>query len=493
MAEVPPVVDIDVRGASIEAWYRREEESKWNMPARTTDKLGEDDPYRVILFNDIRPFLYTFATNVVRQLPFAFLSFCGVNLPPPEFSSNEPQMKDAWLYNDFDSAGFWPPSSDVNMIEWINGEAVEPERLPGIEGPFTFKRKVWPMDIDTLFPAKGSWFDRLEESDFHNVHKLLLTTGLNQLKPHIQDEWIMTCHLAIENPLSPTTVLKLAKFYLKTRKTSTQLWNIYALLLWRRNSLDEARKVWKTAIEMTFSTHSNPIILLETWIMAEFELDGTAARELLVQVSTERPTYARGGIVVGGAGEMKTRKYFQDNFDRALSFKQWEFVEGYAVLGVLLEYLSSNLDGAIAKCKQFVETLRQREMIGSVTHERILLSVSKVLYHHTKIQGWYRLSTLREFWIEAIETFPHNTAFLSLFAWNEASARIDGRVRKLLTSLEKTASVDTWVFAIWAEITLERGRVSEYAVRSVFEKAVESTYLSNFIWLTIGKCQFCYG
>ena len=132
-------------------------------------------------------------------------------------------------------------------------------------------------------------------------------------------------------------------------------------------------------------------------------------------------------------------------------------------------------------------------MIGSVTHERILLSVSKVLYHHTTIQGWYRLSTLREFWIEAIETFPHNIAFLSLFAWNEANARIDGRVRKLLASLEKTASVNTWVFEIWAEIALERGRVSEYAVRSVFEKAVESMYISNLIWLTLGKCLFCYG
>src|SRR5437667_7322907 len=129
---------------------------------------------------------------------------------------------------------------------------------------------------------------------------------------------------------------------------------------------------------------------------------------------------------------MKTRKYIQDNFDRTVSFKQWESVEAFAIVAVLLEYFSSNLDGAIGKCKQFVETLRMRGMVGSVTHERLLLSVSKVLYYHTKIQGWYRSSTLRDFWAEAIETFPHNTAFLSLFAWNEANARIDGRVRKLL-------------------------------------------------------------
>ena len=477
--EVPPIIDVEMNGKSIEEWYRREEQSKWNMPARTTDNMNEDDPYRVILFNDIRPFLHTFTTDAIRQLPHAFLSFCGVNLPSPDSSSNDPRITDAWLHNNFDITGFWPPPSNIDTIEWINGEAVEPERLPGIEGPFTFKRKIWPVDIDTLFPAKGFWFDRLEESDLYHINKPFLSTALTQLKSIIQDEWIMIYHLAIENTLSPTMVLKLAKSYLKSRKTSTQLWNIYALLLWRRNNLNEARKVWKQAIEMTFSTHSNPINLWRTWILAEFELDLSKSRELLTQISAERPNFERvdqaNVIVVGGAGEMKTRKYIQDNFDRTVSFKQWESVEGFAVLGVLLEYFSSNLDGAIWKCKQFVQTLRMREMIGTVTHERFLLSVSKILYHHTKIQGWYRLSTLREFWIEALETFPHNTAFLSLFAWNEANARIDGRVRKLLTSLEKTAKVDTWIFAIWAEITLERGRVSEFAVRAVFEKAVESS------------------
>ena len=295
----------------------------------------------------------------------------------------------------------------------------------------------------------------------------------------------MVCHLAIENIVSPSTVLKLAKSYLKTRKTSTLLWNTYALLLWCRNDTTEARKVWRNAIEMTFSTHADPIVLWRTWIVAEFELDPSISRELFAKISAERPNFAQSTI--GGAGEMKVRKFIQDNFDRTLSFKQWDSVEGYAVLGVLLEYLSSGLENAIAKCGQFIQALRSRDLIGSVTHERILFSVSRVLYHHTKIQGWYRLSTLRDFWAEALETFPHNTAFLSLFAWNEANARIDGRVRKLLTSMEKTATVDTWVFALWAEINLDRGRVSEYAVRAVFEKAIESMYPTIILMLILEK------
>jgi tetratricopeptide (TPR) repeat protein len=473
MAESPAVTDAEISGNSMDEWVRREESRKGEMPARTTDDLTEDDPYRVILFSDIRPFLYTFTTEVLRELPYAFLSFCGATLPQRDASSSDPLMTDVWLHNQFNLQGFWPPATNVEMIEWVNGEAVEPERLPGIDGPFTFKRNVWPVTFDTLFPSPDSWFQQLEKSNLLDVNAKFLSTALSQLKPIIQDEWLMIYHVAIENILSPSTVLKLAKSYLKTRKTSTSLWNVYALLLWRRNEYEEARKIWKTAIDMTFSTHVDPITLWRTWITAEFEVDLTKARGLLTHLSPERPDFGHNAVI-GGAGEMKTRKYIQDQFDRAFSFKEWDSLEGFAFLGVLLEYLSSNLDAAIRKCKEYIIALGGRDLSGTIHEERILLSVSKILYHHTKIQGWYRSSTLRDFWLDAISTFPQNTAFLSLFTWNEANARIDGRVRKLLTSLEKTASADTWVFSIWAEMTIERGRVSEFGVRSLLEKAVES-------------------
>lgn len=493
MPDIPPIKEDEIYAQTIEDWYRHEEETRGSMPARTTDDLPDNDPYRVILFNDLRPFLYTFQTDIVRRIPYAFLAFCGVNLPSPDLSSNDSSVRDPWLNNVLDTAEFWPSSSNPEMIEWINGEAVEPERLPGMEGPFTFKRKVWSVDLDTLFPPTDTWFQRLEEIDLQFVTKPFLSTGLTQLKPVIQDEWFMIYHLAIENLLSPSTVLKLAKSYIKGRKTSVSLWNIYALLLWRRNEFEEARKIWKTAIEMTFSTHSNPIILWRTWISAEFELDSSTARVLFLELASEKPDFKRSQSTVGGAGEMKSRKWIQEQFDRALSFKELEAIEHVTFLGILLEYFTGGLDGVVRKCRDFIGSLRERELFGSVTHERILMGISRVLYHHTRVQGWYRLSTLREFWEEAISTFPSNTAFLSLFVWNEANARIDGRVRKLLVSLEKTASIDTWVFAIWAEITVERGRVSEFGVRALFERAVESMNMSVLIWVLYIEFEARYG
>jgi hypothetical protein len=463
-----PVADVPFSVPIIsDDWFEREEQSRGAMPARTTDDIEDDDPYRVILFSDIRPFLYTFSTDV--GLSYRFLAVCGVHVAAPGMSSNDPWMTDSWVHNSFNSDGFWPSTSHVEAIEWVDGEAVEPERIPGINGPFGFKRKILPISIDTLFPHQ--WFG-LDKSDFRHVNTAFLSTALQQLKPVIQDEWFMVYHLAIENILSPDTVAKLAKSYIKARKTSMLLWNVYALLLWRKGSHEEARKVWKTAIEMTSSTHANPSSLWRTWIGAEFDLDAMRARKLISLIPGGTPTSAGE---VGGAGEMKTRKFLQDQFDRSLSFKEWSSVESYATISILLEYVAINLDAAMHKATDVIEAVKLR---NTSTHEQILLSISKLLYHHTQIQGWYRSSTLRIFWLDAISSFSHNTAFQSLFAWNEASSRIDNRVRKLFSSLEKEACVDTWIMTIWAEVGLANS-VSEYPVRAILERAVENKrYLS---------------
>jgi hypothetical protein len=211
--------------------------------------------------------------------------------------------------------------------------------------------------------------------------------------------------------------------------------------------------------------------------MAEYEENGDRAHGILSALSVEPDKIEAGeGAAMGLGRELKTKKYLQEQFDRTMSFKEWSSAEHFAILLVLLMYFSTGLEGAISKYRDVYESLTTREMLKSATHERILLGISRILFQHTRVEGWYRASTLRDFWADAIHAFPHNTAFLSLFAWNESNARIDGRVRKLRGELEKEAKVDTWIFGIWTEVSLERGRVSEFSVRPVFEKAVEAMY-----------------
>jgi hypothetical protein len=262
---------------------------------------------------------------------------------------------------------------------------------------------------------------------------------------------------------------------LKTRKSSLRLWNAYALILWRRGNNDEARKVWKTAIEMAFTMKSSPILLWQTWISVEMETDPEKARHILSLISSERPDFSRTEDITA-AGELRTRKYLHEQFQRALSFKDLDCLESFAFLSVVHDYISTNLnlETTIQKSTALLFAIKDRGLSSTPTYERLLLSISKLLYLHTQRQGWYKLSYLRDFWQECIDSFPRNTAFLSLFTWNEASSRIDGRVRKLLTTLEKKASVDTWIFMVWAEVNVERGRISEFALRSLLENAIDS-------------------
>ena len=85
----------------------------------------------------------------------------------------------------------------------------------------------------------------------------------------------------------------------------------------------------------------------------------------------------------------------------------------------------------------------------------------------------FRPALLRDELTNAIELFPSNTIFLSLFAWNESSMRIDDRVRTILRSTALTEKNDNFparVFAIRHSIATGNA----YATRATFENAVES-------------------
>jgi hypothetical protein len=69
--------------------------------------------------------------------------------------------------------------------------------------------------------------------------------------------------------------------------------------------------------------------------------------------------------------------------------------------------------------------------------------------------------------------FPHNTIFLSIYAWNESSLRIDDRVRAILRSLVLSESNDNIIGRLFA-ICHETRAGNKYSVHAAFEHAVSS-------------------
>ena len=87
-------------GTSIFAQFVQAElnsEKSLYIPGRTIDDAGEDDPFHIILFSDISPFLYVLLTSLdlVRPLTYAFLCYAG--LPPLEGQSETLDYGEWWL------------------------------------------------------------------------------------------------------------------------------------------------------------------------------------------------------------------------------------------------------------------------------------------------------------------------------------------------------------------------------------------------------------
>jgi hypothetical protein len=105
----------------------------------------------------------------------------------------------------------------------------------------------------------------------------------------------------------------------------------------------------------------------------------------------------------------------------------------------------------------------------------------RLLYHHATTSRPFRPALLRTHLETALTIYPHNTHFLSLYAWNEARTKIENRIRGVL--LQRDAGpVEWWLFAVWIEMRMSRN-YNVYAVRNLFERATTQHKGSVVLWL----------
>lgn len=174
------------------SWMDAEEEriGLSMMPARTIDEVEEDDPYRVVLFPDLKDFMFCFSSPLVkRKVADSFLVFSGLtpvyHVEP--VASGSPESTDAFLRNDlaimqesYLDEWFWPRSApniaDMKIIASLEGLSMEPERKGGLGNgnPFEFGLKNFPVGSDSLFSKEsGSWAKRVKRADVGFVGRTL--------------------------------------------------------------------------------------------------------------------------------------------------------------------------------------------------------------------------------------------------------------------------------------------------------------------------------
>ena len=256
---------------ALESWVSAERKAASNCdtPSRAIDETS-GDPYRVVLFSDIKPALTHSPTpSEAHTILSAFLCFCC--LPPyqnaldPVTNSwyNDQYVRNDLIYYQSISVAFQLGSPGNFMPTYdIRDQSVPCHDTPGqyLPSPLAFPLVEHQISTDTLFSTPGRWFSTFGAWSWGPAavpKELILTTVKSLVDRGVGGDDLAEYLLALELQLSPATVAKSAKSLLKTRQSSLRLYNAYALIQYQLGNAEGANTVINTAIQM--STKLNEI------------------------------------------------------------------------------------------------------------------------------------------------------------------------------------------------------------------------------------------
>ena len=272
-------------------------------PARTLDDVEENDPYRIVLFSDIRCYLIDPPSVASQQLLIdAFVAFCC--LPPFAAEGHESRSRlwrrDCFLRND---AIRWntelQDSWHLGSLEHFRSLGKqystdkEDSRLRlGTRAPFQFPVHDYQVCSDTLF-AEQQWFsafDAWQEQCFEDGSRVEVAWVLRSLKSLVSQgaggEAVALYVLALELRISPGTVRKTAKTLLRKLPFSIRLYNAYALIQYRLADAKQGEAIITTSITMGKKVDGVPqgdfMLLWRTWIWET--LSAHSAQEALARL-----------------------------------------------------------------------------------------------------------------------------------------------------------------------------------------------------------------
>ncbi|KAF9207642.1 hypothetical protein BGZ49_010829 [Haplosporangium sp. Z 27] len=270
------------------------------FPIRTTEDIPdqlENDPYGIIIFEDIRPFIVSLHTPEARlQYVDCLFNFLGIpmnscagsngprSLASSKLSKNydvyNPYLHDSLLMNAgievqttldacFGLRRFYPEFESkenlvMRMIKEIGREQefLEPEERDW-SCVWNIPLKSFPQCADVIFGKVRSvsksypWATVSSHEEIQISNKLFIRNTLQQFtevvplsKAHRRS--LSLYHLMYESldTLSASKGQKLAKKFLKADKMDLEMWNGYALAEVALGRISEARKVYSTTLSM---------------------------------------------------------------------------------------------------------------------------------------------------------------------------------------------------------------------------------------------------
>ncbi|KAL2812494.1 NRDE-2, necessary for RNA interference-domain-containing protein [Aspergillus granulosus] len=485
------------------SWTECERERMMNaqLPARSLDE-PEDDPYRVILASDLRAFLTLVSVpNSTAELIDGLLYFC--QLPPiltvRNLRTTGHWVGDSFLRNEITGASY------AGLDDWL------PTPGPNTEGisSIGFPHQLLIHDFDTYFSDPDTWFlsfkawaKATSDPTYSGVRDWVRRTLRLLVEAMPSNEDLAEYTVAVEFVCNPKEAKKYAKSLLKKRPSSLRLYNAYALMERRTGNEAAANHVRATAISMgkSFVTEQqvDGMRLWHTWIWELLEARNIAeASHLLVCMpqnsidlktlpdTTRNPEFSPTNL-------LKIRNFLSEVQENAIANQKPNIIKACTDCHAILLYLT-NAQGLDKSLEAYTLTINRLspltssvEPFVSYTTQLLHQARARLLHYHLRTSTLYKPATIRTLLIESITLFPHNSIFLSLFAWNESRFRIEERVRDIMRDITTTKAyssdpsflpshtpITTHLFSIYTELNrpLYAGSTL-HSVRAAFERAI---------------------
>ncbi|KAK3375355.1 NRDE-2, necessary for RNA interference-domain-containing protein [Podospora didyma] len=490
------------------AWasIEQQETAKSRMPARTLDEESEDDPFRVVMFSDLKDLLPWFPLPIIDearlQLLDAFLVFCRL---PTAGLSNSPEYSDL---NDTFVAGPGQAFEITFRADFVGEKPFEiSKKMP----EFRQQGGIMALSQEVLFPA-STWFrylDKWTSIFLTNTPQVDASWALRTLQFLVRTcgiEEIAEYYLAMEWLNEPSGARTVAKGLLKQYSSNMKLYNAYALIEWGNGNVDLVNKVLSSVTsQKSPSATPGSQLVWNTWTWLHLE---SSQMQIALSRLCSSVDPSLQGSAVSPALILKAKSHFSSTRDYSLSSLQLEISAQHAESLALLEYLTSegcigsssgaqgNIVAAMASITSFSTELASRNLSKSPYHESLLQTAARLLYYHAThgqvpTRSPYRPSYMREQLLTFVALFPRNTIFLELFAWAESGLRIDDPVRDILESMSLAEPYDcvaTRRFAVQHEA--HAGTV--HSTRAAFEAALVSDTCRGNVDLWIHYLRFVH-
>lgn len=479
------------------AWAAAEAdlEKKAAMPARALDDVSEADPYRVLLFSDVKDFLFSILTDKgLITLRDAFLLFSGLPTVSP-LEDPHRWRDDPFVYSRFPAV---PESSLFRKVD-----SADFDIIPLFPQSYTAAREIISSSSGVLSSSTT-----VADGFFDVVRRAVMRLAV--ASPHgPTDDSMMEYAIALEAGIDMKVARKQAKSFLKRNSDSPRLYNVYALMELHLGNFDSAERVWSTALSMRRSFKPEDkctfFLLWRDWVYSYMSLkkfpQAKAVLAILPEDQLDFSTIIAGynlSTNTSIATQIKTERYIKSQLDNSRSRAHWQVLVVLTDILALHKYLNADLrlDLALETYDISLKATTKTSTENAAVIENIHENRARFLHAHSTTFGQpFRPRDHSSILAESVQNFPDNIRLLLLHHYYCQKSGLVDRLRQLevkarrdVESDKAQAGVIPAIFDIFIELSRPSYSGStNHSIRASFRRAMEQGSRANHcigVWKT---------